>query len=123
MFASVIYPVARYISPPDVPEAQTSRVTAAREGEIKPNEGKIFRFGEKPGLLIRTEDGKYRALSATCTHLSCTVQYRGDLKQIWCACHNGFYDVAGRNISGPPPAPLEEFEVNVANGEIVVSRS
>lgn len=123
MFASVIYPVARYISPPDVPEAQTSRVTAAREGEIRPNEGKIFQFGGRPGLLIRTADNKYRALSGTCTHLNCTVQYRGDLKQIWCACHNGFYDLGGRNVSGPPPRPLEEYEVNVANGEIIVSRS
>lgn len=123
MFVSIVYPVARYISPPDVPEAQTSRVTAGREGELKPNEGKIFQFGGKPGLLIRTDDNKYRAYSGTCTHLNCTVQYRGDLKQIWCACHNGFYDLAGQTVSGPPPRPLEEFEVNVANGEIVVSRT
>ena len=123
MCASVIYPVARYISPPDVPEAQTSQVTAAREGELKPNEGKIFQFDGRPGLLVRTADNKYCAFSGTCTHLNCTVQYRGDLKQIWCACHNGFYDLGGRTLSGPPPRPLEQYEVNVANGEIVVSRS
>ena len=50
--------------------------------------------------------GNYRALSATCTHLGCIVQYRSDLQEIWCACHNGLYDLNGRNISGPPPRPL-----------------
>jgi len=123
MFASVLYPVARYVSPPDIPEAQTSRVTAAREGELKPNEGKIFRFGQQPGILVRSAEGDYTAYSATCTHLNCTVQYRPDLKQIWCACHNGFYDMSGRVVGGPPPRPLDEFQVNVADGEIVVSRS
>ena len=123
MVVSVLYPVTRYISPPDVPEAQTSQVVAAREGELKPNSGKVFRFGSQPGLLVRTDQGDYKAFSATCTHLNCTVQYKDDTKQIWCACHNGMYDLSGHNVSGPPPKPLEEYSVNVANGDIVVSRS
>jgi Rieske Fe-S protein len=123
MCVSVIYPVARYISPPDVPEAQTSRVVAARDGELKPNEGKIFRFGSRPGILVRHADGDYRAYAATCTHLNCTVQYRGDLEQLWCACHNGFYDLNGNVVSGPPPNPLEVYTVNVADGDVVVSRA
>ena len=123
MCVSVLYPVTRYISPPDVPEAQTSRAVAAREGELKPNEGRVFRFGGQPGILVRTEANEYKAFSATCTHLNCTVQYRGDLKNIWCACHNGLYDLTGRNVGGPPPRPLEEYKVNVADGEVIVSRS
>ncbi len=123
MCVSIIYPVARYISPPDIPEAQTSRVVAARDGELKPNEGKIFRFGSRPGILVRNADGSYRAYAATCTHLNCTVQYRGDLQRLWCACHNGMFDLNGNNVSGPPPRPLEAYEVHVSNGEIVVSRT
>jgi Rieske Fe-S protein len=123
MCASVLYPVLRYLVPPDIPEAQTSRTVAARDGALKPNEGKIFPFGGHAAILIRGEDGQYQALSATCTHLNCTVQYRADLKQIWCACHNGFYDLAGRNVSGPPPRPLEAFKVHVIDGDVVVSKS
>ena len=123
MCAAVFYPVARYVSPPDIPEAQTSRAVAGRTSDLKPNEGRIFRFGNQPALLVRLEDGSYKAFSATCTHLNCTVQYRGDLKQIWCACHNGTYDLGGKNVSGPPPRPLEVYTVNVADGEIVVSRT
>ena len=123
MCVAILYPVARYISPPDVPEAQTNSVVAGRDGEMKPNEGRIVRFGSVPALLVRTEDGAYRAVSATCTHLNCTVQYRADLKAIWCACHNGVYDVTGKNVSGPPPRPLEELKVHVADGNVVVSRT
>lgn len=123
MCLSVLYPVARYLTPPDEPEAQTKRALAAREGELKPNESRVFRFGSTPALIVRDQDGGYRAFSATCTHLSCTVQYRADLKQIWCACHNGFYDLNGRNVAGPPPRPLEQYAVHVANGEVVVSKA
>ncbi|MBK5254414.1 MAG: Rieske 2Fe-2S domain-containing protein [Vicinamibacteria bacterium] len=123
MCASVFYPVIRYLVPPDIPEAQTSQMVAGRDGDLKPNEGKVFAFGGQPALLIRDEDGGYQALSATCTHLNCTVQYRGDLKQIWCACHNGFYDRNGKNISGPPPRPLDSYKVHVVDGDVVVSKS
>ena len=123
MCISVLYPVAKYLSPPDIPEAQTDQVVAGQEGDLKTNEAKIFRFGSRPGLLVRTPDGEYRAYEATCTHLNCTVQYRADLQQVWCACHDGFYDLSGRVISGPPPRPLEQYQVNVAQGEIVVSKT
>jgi Rieske Fe-S protein len=120
--ASFIYPVLRYIIPPLTTDMGGDTVVAAKIGELKPNSAKVFRFGSRPGLLILGADGEYHALSATCTHLSCTVQYRGDLHQIWCACHNGLYDLAGRNVSGPPPRPLQLFDVHVRGQEVVVSR-
>lgn len=120
--ASFLYPVFRYIIPPPSTDRGAGTVAAAKVNELKPNSAKIFRFGSRPGLLIRTADGQYKAMSATCTHLSCTVQYREDLKQVWCACHNGMYDLSGRNISGPPPRPLESFEVHTSGDDIVVSK-
>jgi Rieske Fe-S protein len=120
--AAILYPIARFMIPPRVVESSASSVVAARVNEIKPNSGKIFKFGSKPGILIQTPAGDYRAFSAVCTHLDCTVQYRQDEKLIWCACHNGRYDLTGKNISGPPPRPLEEFKVNTRGDEIVVSR-
>jgi cytochrome b6-f complex iron-sulfur subunit len=121
-FASFIYPVLRYLVPPAVADLGGDEIVAAKLTELKPNTGKIFRFGNRPGLLIMNSDGHYRALSATCTHLACTVQYRGDLREIWCACHNGIYDLNGRNVSGPPPRPLDVFDVHLRGDDIVVSR-
>lgn len=125
MFASLavfVYPVLRYLIPPSVPDLGGDEIVAAKLGDLKPNGSKIFRFGTRPALLLMTAEGEYRALSAVCTHLSCTVQYRNDLHEIWCACHNGLYDLNGRNISGPPPRPLDAFQVHVRGDEIVVSR-
>jgi Rieske Fe-S protein len=119
---SVFYPVARYLTPPKVAEVVTSSVVAAKVAEVLPNAGKIFRFGSKPGVLVRLPSGEWRAFSAVCTHLQCTVQYRSDLEQIWCPCHNGHFDLSGKNVSGPPPAPLEPYDVNVKGDEVVVSR-
>ena len=121
-FVSFVYPVLRYLIPPHVADLGGDEVVAAKVGDLKPSGSRIFRFGTRPGLLLMTAEGEYRAVSAVCTHLSCTVQYRGDLRQIWCACHNGLYDLAGRNVSGPPPRPLEVFQVHVRGDEIVVSR-
>ncbi len=120
--ASFLYPVLCYLVPPAVADLGGDTVVAAKVNELKPNSARIFRFGSRPGLLVRTADGEYRAMSATCTHLSCTVQYREDLHEVWCACHNGMYDMNGRNVSGPPPRPLEAFDVHVREDEIVVSR-
>jgi len=121
-FVSFLYPVLRFLVPPAVPDLGGDEVVAGKTGEVKPNSGKIFRFGSRPGLLIMNSDGTYRAFSATCTHLGCTVQYREDLREIWCACHNGIYDLSGRNMSGPPPRPLDVFGVHLRGDEIVVSR-
>jgi cytochrome b6-f complex iron-sulfur subunit len=120
--ASFVYPLLRYLVPPQVVDLGGDEVVAGKIGDIKPSGSKIFRFGTRPALLLMTPEGEYRALSAVCTHLGCTVQYRNDLGEIWCACHNGLYDLNGRNISGPPPRPLEVFQIHVRGDEIVVSR-
>jgi len=120
--ATFIYPAIRYIIPPLVGESTSRAVVAAKINDLKNNTGKIFKFGSKPALLVRTTAGEFKAYSAVCTHLNCTVQYREDLHQIWCACHNGLYDLEGRNVSGPPPRPLETFEVHVQGEDVVVTR-
>jgi Rieske Fe-S protein len=119
---SFLYPVLRYLIPPPSTELSSDTILAGKTGELKPNSGKVFRFGSRPGLLVLMSDGQYRALSAVCTHLGCTVQYRSDLHTIWCACHNGMYDLNGRNVSGPPPRPLETYDVFVKGDEIYVQR-
>jgi len=121
--AFILYPIARYLVPPKAPEAATRRVVAAKQDEVPPGGFKIFPFGGEPGILIRGKDGGYRALSAVCTHLGCTVQLRPDGQSIWCACHNGLYDLEGRNVSGPPPRPLESYVVHVIGGDVVVEKA
>ena len=79
-------------------------------------------------MLIRVSDSDYRAFAATCTHLDCIVEYQKDKKRIWCNCHNGEYNLAGEQVAGPPPRPLESFKVDLVAesggvNRIVVSKA
>jgi cytochrome b6-f complex iron-sulfur subunit len=123
LLTAVLYPVGRYLVPPEAEESAVSSVTLPlRTTDVRDNTGTIFKFGRQPGILIRTPSGELRAFSALCTHLDCIVQYREDLGHIWCACHNGHFDLTGRNVSGPPPEPLTPFEVRVRGDQIIVNR-
>jgi cytochrome b6-f complex iron-sulfur subunit len=119
---SVVYPVIEFLIPPALSEAQQSSVVAGKATDLKPNSALIFKFGTRPGILVRTTEGELRAFSASCTHLNCTVQYRDDTHVLWCACHGGQFDLNGINVAGPPPRPLEQYAVNLSGGDIVVSR-
>jgi Rieske Fe-S protein len=121
LIAAVLYPVLRYIAPPPSDQSVTTSVVAAQVNAVPLNSGLVFRFGTRPGILVHTSSGEWRAFSAVCTHLQCTVQYRPDLEQIWCACHNGHFDLSGKNVSGPPPRPLEQYDVSLRGNDVVVS--
>jgi len=120
--ASILYPIIAYLKPPAQREVEVSSVKAGKIDDFEKESGKIIKFGSKPVILIRTTKGEFSAFSAVCTHLDCTVQYRKDMGVIWCACHNGKYDLTGRNISGPPPRPLEEYRVIIQKDEIFISK-
>jgi len=125
--AAIAYPVSRFLVPPASGEAATASVVAGKAAALKPDTGLLFPFGSKPAIVVRAGDGSLHALSAVCTHLDCTVQLKTDTSQLWCACHNGLYDLEGHVVSGPPPRNLERFTVNLrgepGNEDIVVTRS
>jgi len=120
---SVTYPLSRYLIPPEVEESTASTVTLSiKPNDVKANSGQIFRFGSQPAILVKDTNGELKAFTAVCTHLACIVQYRSDISHIWCACHNGHFDLNGRNVEGPPPKPLEQYVVNVRADQIVVNK-
>jgi Rieske Fe-S protein len=124
---AIVYPVSRFLIPPASGEPATASASAGKAAALKPNSAHIFKFGSKPGIVVRTAEGDVKAFSAVCTHLDCTVQYKSDTSQLWCACHNGTYDLGGNVVSGPPPRALEAFVVNLrgepGDEEIVVTRA
>ena len=120
--ASFLYPVTKFMMPPNVPEAAVNEVVAGKVQMLKPNAAAIVKFGNKPVLLVRVTETEWKALTAVCTHLNCTVQYQENTHQIWCACHNGYYDLNGKVLSGPPPKPLDEFVVRIRGDEVVITR-
>ena len=130
---SVLYPVARFVSPPDVPESTAREVDAGpvNDPELLQNGYKIVRFGQEPVIVVAVAtgtDADYRAFAATCTHLDCIVEYRQTERAIWCNCHDGVYDLNGKNVAGPPPRPLQPYQVHVVEragqpANLVVSKA
>lgn len=127
---AVAVPALGYVVPPEQAESQEGSVVLTFPAEeLAPNSGRIFRFGNEPGLIVRTPSGELRAFAARCTHLSCIVQFAPEQQRIHCACHGGWFDLAGRNVAGPPPRPLTAFTVNTRRRQggdghdIVVSRA
>jgi len=120
---TILYPLVAYLKPPIQAEVEVTSVKVGKLQDIEKDSGQIVKFGNKPVILVRAANGDLSAFNATCTHLDCTVQFRKDMGVIWCACHNGKYDLTGRNIAGPPPRPLDPLRVVVQGDEVFISKN
>jgi len=119
-FGVILYPVFKYLEPPKAKEEKVSQINIGKVEDMPKDSGKIVKFGKKPVIVLRKPNGDYAAFSAVCTHLDCIVQYKKEEGQIYCACHNGRYDLNGKNISGPPPAPLEKYLVAIKKDDVFI---
>jgi cytochrome b6-f complex iron-sulfur subunit len=121
------YPVYRYLATPAARSAELAKITEMTIAADKvPAAGSAlhFLFGNRPTILIHHQDGKLVCLDAVCTHLGCTVQYQEKDNTIHCPCHGGSYDAAtGKNIAGPPPKPLKQYNVETKDGQVRISRA
>lgn len=130
LFASIAWPIVRFLGTPRQPEAATTQVQVGpvNDPELTEQGFKIVPFGSEPVIVVKLSETDIRAFSAVCTHLACIVEFRKRKRDIFCNCHNGVYDLRGRNIAGPPPRPLGPYQVNIVSngpgrpGTIFVSR-
>lgn len=122
LVGTLLFPIVKYVMPPEEADEAAGAVAVAKVADFAANSGKVVRFGNRPAMVVRLPSGEFRAFSAICTHLDCIVQYRADREAIWCACHNGTFDLSGRNVAGPPPRPLEPYDVIVRGEDVVLTR-
>src|ERR1039457_1921876 len=94
--ASFLYPAIKFINPPDMPEASVNEVSGGKTQDLKPNTGKIVKFGSKPALLVRMGTTEGPPSPAVSPPLTSPVKYNDAPRQIWAPCHNGFYDLNGK---------------------------
>lgn len=57
-------------------------------------------------------------LSATCSHLGCTVNWDDATGEFACPCHGGRFDADGQVSEGPPPDGLKRFQASVRDGYV-----
>ena len=70
--------------------------------------------------VVRKSESEVRVFSDICTHLGCRVSWHADQEHYISPCHDGHFDILGKNISGPPPRPLDEFITKIEDGNLFV---
>ena len=70
--------------------------------------------------VLRKSDTDIAVRSNVCTHLSCRVTWKDDLKEYVCPCHDGHFDIDGKVVSGPPPRPLDQYAASIENDNITI---
>lgn len=93
---------------------------------------KLFQFArtsvngwERTGMsygvfVVRQDEKNVRVFSNICTHLGCHVNWHSDVQHYISPCHDGHFDILGKNISGPPPRPLDEFVTKIEEGNLFI---
>jgi len=101
---------------PLIPEEEVPRIGVKKAELIFSNNGKE----RKTRVFIAFSPDGPMVFSAVCSHLGCLVNYQKEKREFVCPCHGGRYDLSGRNIAGPPPAPLTRFPVIMQGGMLMV---
>jgi Rieske Fe-S protein len=99
------------ISEDDVPRAGVKKTELTFSINGKERKARVFIVASAEGPTI---------FSAVCSHLGCLVNYQKDKGEFVCPCHGGRYDLSGKNIAGPPPAPLTRYPAVMQSGMLMV---
>ena len=80
----------------------------------------LFRYPteDDPAILVRPAEETILGFSQKCTHLGCVVFWSPEESHFECPCHEGFFDLSGEPIAGPPQRPLARIHVEVRDDEI-----
>lgn len=90
----------------------------ATTSEIPVGSGKIF-TAEKV-VVTQPAAGDFKAFSAVCTHMGCTVSQIAN-GTIDCPCHGSQYSIKdGAVVAGPAPAPLPAKAIKVSGTSITL---
>ena len=122
--AAVIFlPLLRFLYPPTKKIAgSTEAVPTFKTDEIPEGQARSIIYNNEPTLIVHYKDSFF-ALSAVCTHAGCVVKWDEKKRMISCPCHGASFDVKGKVLEGPPPAPLKVYSVKISGDTVFVKGS
>ncbi len=102
LIGSVPLTVAEYATT----DVLIARTIAQSLEEIERGEGGIVTSGDHKVAVFRDRKGGLHVLSATCTHMGCTVKWNTTEKTWDCPCHGSRFGPTGEVVNGPAAKPL-----------------
>lgn len=88
-----------------------ARLRAPSADHLAPGEGGIVDVDGSKVAAYRRPDGSLQAVTATCTHLGCTVQWN-PAETTWdCPCHGSRFSCDGKVLNAPAVHDLSRVEV------------
>ncbi len=80
---------------------------AERISELALDDAAIIEIGGQKAGAYRDTRGKLHIVSATCTHMGCTVAWN-TIEKTWdCPCHGSRFTIKGEILNGPANEPLD----------------
>jgi glycine/D-amino acid oxidase-like deaminating enzyme/nitrite reductase/ring-hydroxylating ferredoxin subunit len=80
------------------------------EDSLQPGQGGLVKSGLSPVAAYRDESGAIHRVSATCSHVGCTVHFNS-FERCWdCPCHGSHFNVDGDVLNAPATAPLKPID-------------
>lgn len=76
--------------------------------------------GRRSAWLRRENSDKLLAFAINCTHLGCPVRWESGAELFMCPCHGGVFYSNGDVAAGPPPRPMHQYPVRIANGQVEI---
>jgi Rieske Fe-S protein len=70
--------------------------------------------------VSRDQTGQLRALSATCPHLGCSIDFDKSAGEFRCPCHTSAFAADGKRMSGPAKRDMDPLEATVEDGQVMV---
>ena len=132
--AAIGIPAIAYIVGPALKEKTADWIKLGAVNKVELNTPTLFKTTvqtqtgwvsseEEFSGYVMTENGQdFIVMSNICTHLGCRVRWIPDKEGFYCPCHNGVFAKDGTVVSGPPPRPLDRFEVKIEDGILYVQR-
>lgn len=69
---------------------------------------------------VKDDKGIVTVFSPLCTHLGCGYRWETDKQKFFCPCHNSFFALDGKVLSGPAPRGLDTLPVKIENERVLV---
>jgi Rieske Fe-S protein len=117
-------------SPSDVPALQTVNGTRVAGGVTVAIDASSPLSAVGSAALVRTSIGDFLvghtgqdsfiALTAVCTHETCTITGFGNQNYV-CPCHGSTFDLNGRVLGGPAPAALRQYSTQFSGGTLTIT--